>query len=57
MPSKVRPAAAAQLCAACGKPMRLFGLEPHDTLPGTIVRSYECACGEIAAVSVTGKQD
>jgi hypothetical protein len=57
MPSKVRPAAAAQLCPACGKPMRLFGIEPHDTLPHAIVHTYDCACGEIVAVSVTGKQE
>jgi hypothetical protein len=37
--------------------MRLFGIEPHDTLPHTIVHTYDCTCGEIAAVSVAGKQD
>src|SRR5690349_20557782 len=39
-------------CPACGKPMRLVGLEPDLTRRFVSLHTYECQCGEYDVVEV-----
>lgn len=50
-----RPDVAPRRCLACGKTMRLFGIEAHDSMPDTSVHTYDCVCGAVAAVNVADK--
>jgi len=39
-------------CAACGEPMQLAGVEPHNRFMRLDTRRYGCACGRTSEEAV-----
>jgi hypothetical protein len=41
------------VCPTCNGPTRLIGIEPHATLPGIDLRTFQClACDAVQAKAV-----